>query len=140
MLFRLTLTGQLTTLYAFTGYDGALFWNLVEAPNNQLYVVGGQAGGSGNGVVDEFAMQPASPTMEFYFAPRVVKLTVTNQTMAYWTTTDATACTSTWSTSPFNEGPETVSVSSPGTFTYTLTCSGANGSVTKTSTVTITAN
>ena len=140
VLFRLTLAGEFTTLYAFTGYDGALFWNVVEGTNQQLYVAGAQAGGIGDGVIDQFAMQPAPPTLDLYVAPRVAKLSVTSQTMIYWKTTDATACSSNFSGLPPNEGPQAIPLTSPGSFDYTMTCSGANGSVTKTVSVIVTAN
>lgn len=95
------------------------------------------AGGTTSQSVTVQVNAPA-PTLTFNASPESVMLG--NSSTLSWSTTDATGCNASgaWSGSRFTAGNQGVISSTVGTLTYTLSCGGPGGTVTKSVSVTTT--
>ncbi len=95
---------------------------------------GGGGGGGGDGGGYEPPATPA-PTISISADPTSVLLS--GETVLTWSSTNASSCTASgaWSGSKATSGTETVTISSPGDNTFTLTCSGDGGSNSASTTV-----
>jgi hypothetical protein len=83
-----------------------------------------------------------APTVSLTATP--TSITLGQSTSLSWTVTNATSCTGSnaWSgtVSPATSGSQSVTPTSMGSFTYTLTCTGAGGSANASAGLTVTAN
>lgn len=80
---------------------------------------------------------PPGPTLDFTGAP--VSYVLGGSTTLNWTTTNADNCSASgeWTGSKAATGSQTVTPASAGTKAYTLTCTGAGGSISRTVNVTV---
>jgi uncharacterized repeat protein (TIGR03803 family) len=142
-LFRMTAAGKVTHLRAFEpSTDGTLFSSLVLGPMGRLYASGQVGGTNGDGVVESFSPEPIPPTLGFSANPTMLSLSQGNTTSLVWSVTDADTCLASgaWSgeqpTTAYNS--TTISYAAPGTYVYSLDCTGGGGSITESVTVTVT--
>jgi endoglucanase len=82
-----------------------------------------------------------APTPTVTIAASPSSLTVGQSATLTWSSTNATTCTGSgaWSGARPTAGSQTVTVSTAGTFTYGLACSGSGGAATGAATLTVTA-
>ena len=89
------------------------------------------AGGSANAVATVVVSAPPSPAPTAVLTPQSSTVIIGNSTTLAWSSTDATGCTASgaWSGAKSASGNETVTPAALGTADYTLSCTGAGGSI-----------
>ena len=107
-------------------------WNRELAPgaSTQFGFCANRSMGDGN--------QP--PTVTITISP--VSIATGQTATVSWSSTNATACTATgaWSGDRPTAGSQSVTPTTPGTLTFTLTCAGPGGTTTRAATLTVTAS
>ncbi len=100
-----------------------------------LYACGG--GGGGGGGDGGGYEPPATPAPTVSISADPTSVLVSGESVLTWSSTNASSCTASgaWSGSKATSGTETVTISSPGDNTFTLTCSGDGGSNSASTTV-----
>jgi uncharacterized repeat protein (TIGR03803 family) len=140
-LFRMDTAGNLLTLYSFlNGTDGALpYSTLVQASNGSLYGTSSSAGSGYQGTLFELTPSPALPAPVTLTLPASVThgasftlsyaaLNAYSKTMQQCLATNTGGDTTGWTgmkiASPSTTDATLTAPSSPGTYTYSLTCGG----------------
>lgn len=97
-----------------------------------LVACGGGGGGGGGDST------PSTPAPSVTFSASATDVLLNTATTLTWSSSNATSCTAsgTWSGSKGTSGSEDVTITNPGSNTFTLACSGAGGTTTRSLTVT----
>lgn len=138
-VFRITPDGTLTTLYALQNYDGLGATGML-IHNNKLFIAGPIYGGNGEGAINRFPLDPPTPQLVFYAEPNSIRFGEST-TLQWYTSDAAVSCTGSGDFSTieiFTVGAAAVTPPASGTYTYVMTCPGADGTVTKTVTLQVT--
>jgi 6-phosphogluconolactonase len=95
------------------------------------------AGGTANAVATVTVSAPPSPVPTAVLTPQSSTVIIGSSTTLAWWSTDATGCTAggAWSGAKSASGNETVTPAALGTAGYTLSCTGAGGSIVASATV-----
>jgi hypothetical protein len=113
---------------------------LLEISKGTFLDTGYAEGQYNQGSVYQLTVSPGSPAPEVRITPSMPSFYPGNEAALYWSSIGTTACTASgaWSGSQPTTSWTYVSPSTPGTYTYTLTCNTASGgTVTASTSVTV---